>query len=297
LQPRAAAAAGKTQDQVLAESAANLLSKIPKEFDEEYAAKRHPITPEESMNTVLLQEILRFNRLVQIVRSSLVNIGKAIKGEVVMSVELEAVGNSIFDNRTPAMWMKRSYPSLKPLASYVVDFVERLDFIQRWVDEGAPPTFWISGFFFTQSFLTGIKQNYARKYVIAIDQIEFDYEVFSAKNGYDEKIAPADGAFTHGMYLEGCRWDSDLNMLAESQPKVLFTKMPHIYFKPAKKDDIVFPHCYTCPVYKTLDRRGTLSTTGHSTNFVCMVELPMQKRHSLKHWVKRGTALITQLND
>lgn len=134
---------------MLSEACQSILQKLPKEFDIEYAQKRHPITYEESMNTVLLQELLRFNRLLEIVRSSLINIGKAIKGEVVMSQELESVGNSVFDNRTPAAWMKRSYPSLKPLASYVVDFVERLEFMQKWIDEGAPTAFWISGFFFT----------------------------------------------------------------------------------------------------------------------------------------------------
>jgi len=210
-----------------------------------------------------------------------------------MSVELEAVGNSLFDNRVPAMWMERSYPSLKPLASYVVDFIERLKFIQNWIDNGAPSSFWISGFFFTQSFLTGIKQNYARKFVIAIDEIDLDYEVFSKKNGYDAAVAPENGAYIHGLFVEGCRWDEEMSMLAESHSKVLFTKMPNIYFKPGKAKEITFPHCYTCPLYKTLDRRGTLSTTGHSTNFVCMVELSMQKRHSVKHWVKRGVALIT----
>jgi dynein heavy chain len=53
LQPRAAAAAGKTQEQVLTELAADLFSKMPKLFDSEYAAKRHPICYEDSMNTVL----------------------------------------------------------------------------------------------------------------------------------------------------------------------------------------------------------------------------------------------------
>ena len=87
--------------------------------------------------------------MLRIISDSLKNIKLAIKGEVVMSSELEEVGNSLFDNRIPATWAKRSYPSLKPLASYIVDFVDRLNFINTWIGEGKPPNFWISGFFFT----------------------------------------------------------------------------------------------------------------------------------------------------
>jgi dynein heavy chain len=46
------------------------------------------------------------------------------------------VFNSIYDNKVPEMWHNVAYPSLKPLASWINDFLERLKFIQKWIDEG-----------------------------------------------------------------------------------------------------------------------------------------------------------------
>jgi dynein heavy chain len=246
------------------------------------------------MNTVLCQELIRFNNLLSIMRSSLGEVQKAVKGLVVMSAELDELGSQMFFNKIPALWKKRSYPSLKPLAGYVSDQQVRLAFFTDWLKEKPPAVFWLSGFFFTQAFLTGSAQNFARRYVIPIDNVVWEFEMM--KNDKEEfESGPDDGVYTYGLFLEGCRWDKESHELAESAPKVLFTLAPVMHWIPMKSEDVPnYPH-YKCPVYKTSDRRGILATTGHSSNFVCFINMPSSRPEA--HWIERGVAMLTQLDD
>jgi dynein heavy chain len=72
--------------------------------------------------------------------------------------------------------------------------------------------------------------------------------------------------------------------------------VPVIWLKPIQSKNFVKRHTYNCPVYKTSKRQGQLSTTGQSTNFILSVKVPMAPQDKKNHWIKRGCAMLTQLD-
>eukprot|EP00854_Cymbomonas_tetramitiformis_P003900 gene3900-4861_t len=180
MQPRSSREGGNNgvsqRESQLLETCRDITSKVPAEFDVEVIGEKFPTTYSESMNTVLTQECIRFNSLLQVMKSTLKDSALALRGQVVMSPELEGVTHSIYTNQVPEIWSAKSYPSLKALSAWIEDLRERLDFIKKWTEEGSPKVYWVSGFFFPQAFLTGTLQNFARKYKHPIDTISFSFK-------------------------------------------------------------------------------------------------------------------------
>ncbi|XP_021099660.1 dynein heavy chain 1, axonemal isoform X7 [Heterocephalus glaber] len=293
LQPKSSSSGSQGREEIVQDVAQNILLQVPEPINLQMVMDKYPVLYEESMNTVLVQEVIRYNRLLQVITETLRDLLKALKGLVVMSSQLELMAASLYNNTVPELWNSKAYPSLKPLASWVMDLLQRLNFLQTWIQGGIPAVFWISGFFFPQAFLTGTLQNFARKFIISIDIISFDFKVM-AQSPSELKERPEVGCYIHGLFLEGARWDPEAFQLAESRPKELYTDMAVIWLLPVPHRKAQNQDIYLCPIYKTLTRAGTLSTTGHSTNYVIAVEIPTIEPQ--RHWIKRGVALICALD-
>lgn len=218
VQPKTGSASGKSREEVITDIASFVQGKTPEVLPIFEIQKKYPTSYEESMNTVLVQEVIRYNRLLEVMKENLINVKKALKGLIVMSEELELIANSLFNNQVPKIWDQKGFLSMKPLASWTEDLNARINFLQEWIDHGTPKCFWISGFFFPQAFLTGTLQNYARKHIIAIDKLSFEFKYLDLEP-QDIKEKPDDGCYIHGLFLEGARWDKHKKIITDPQPK------------------------------------------------------------------------------
>lgn len=94
--------------------------------------------------------------------------------------------------------------------------------------------------------------------------------------------------------MDGFQWDNVNMMVTDAKSGETNYILPILHMEP-EMDLQQNVEAYCCPLYKTALRAGTLSTTGHSTNFIISVELPSTNMQD--YWVAKGAALICQLNE
>jgi dynein heavy chain len=300
IQPReTSGGGGKSSEDVVAEIATDQSSRVPAMLSPETAHASTFVIAEEtglmnSLGTCLTQEYSRFNLLLKKLNGTLKDVQKAIKGTIVMTADLDEMFTSMLNNALPGVWTGVNYPSLKPLSSWFEDMILRVEFMREWIENGTPNAYWISSFYFPQGFLTSVLQSYSRGNSIPVDQLSFEFNLEDTDDPTEIEGAPEEGIYLHGLFMDGAAWDYQEGVIADQEFGTMYVRAPVINFVPWR-NKVVNEEKYFCPLYKTSVRAGTLSTTGHSTNYVLSIEL--ETNESPNHWILRGAALLTMLND
>ena len=142
--------------------------------------------------------------------------------------------------------------------------------------------------------MTANVQNYARRKQIPVDTVQFGHKLLREEPS-ELTSKPASGCYIYGLFLEGAAWDKRNMCITESAKSVLFTKFPVIWLDPVNRLDKIPANSFRHPMYKVSTRAGTLSTTGHSTNFVMFLNIPAGPLGPA-HWIKRGVAFLCLLD-
>ncbi|XP_075626516.1 dynein axonemal heavy chain 9 isoform X3 [Balearica regulorum gibbericeps] len=271
-----------TREEMVKALLEEMLEKLMDEFNiAELMAKVEERTP---YVVVAFQECERMNILTSEIKRSLKELDLGLKGELTMTSDMENLQNALFLDTVPESWIKRAYPSTASLGTWFADLLTRIKELEAWTgDFSLPSTVWLAGFFNPQSFLTAIMQSTARKNEWPLDKMTLQCDV-TKKNREDFASPPREGAYVHGLFMEGARWDTQTGIITDARLKELTPAMPVIFIKaiPADKQDI--RSNYPCPVYKTRQRGPTYVWTFN-----------LKTRESPSKWVLAGVALLLQI--
>ncbi|XP_033278738.2 dynein axonemal heavy chain 9 isoform X2 [Orcinus orca] len=285
LQPRDSQAgdgAGSAREEKVKAALEEILERVTDEFNiPELMAKAEERTP---YVVVALQECKRMNVLTREIQRSLRELDLGLKGELTMTSDMENLQDALYLDTVPEPWARRAYPSTAGLAAWFLDLLNRIRELEAWTgDFTMPPTVWLTGFFNPQSFLTAIMQSTARKNEWPLDQMALQCDV-TKKNTEEFRSPPREGAYIHGLFMEGARWDAQAGVITEGKLKELAPPMPVLLLKaiPADKQDC--RSTYPCPVYKTCQRGPTYVWTLH-----------LKTKEKPSKWVLAGVALLLQV--
>ncbi|CAG9772859.1 unnamed protein product [Ceutorhynchus assimilis] len=290
LQIQSSIEGGESKESKVTLLATDVLSKLPLPIDYERTDKLTGAN-KKPLDVVLLQEISRYNLLLDEIKTSLEDLQKGINGLVVMSSELEEIFYCIYEGRVPSGWLK-AYPSLKLLGSWTRDLVARVEHFSNWALTVHPPMlFWLAAYTFPTGFLTAVLQTAARMKEVPIDTLSWEFTVLTVEES-SIQTAPESGVYVKSMFLEGAGWNKKNAVLIEPQPMQLVSPMPLIHFKPNEVVKKKAKGLYLCPVYYFPIRTGAANRPA----YVVAVDLKCGMEGS-DYWIKRGTALLLSLGN
>jgi len=171
---------GKTKEEEVKEKCENeLLKQLPPNFvdiEVKEALQRaqcpRGLDPTKNipLNIFLKQEIEQFQKILNIVRGMCQDIVLAIDGSIIMTEKLVAAINQLYDFRVPREWqfdptgVEISW--LTPsLGGWMTGLINRHYQLNNWLtrsNQGRPPSFWLTGFYNPQGFLTAVLQEVTR---------------------------------------------------------------------------------------------------------------------------------------
>ncbi|XP_035799351.2 dynein axonemal heavy chain 11 [Amphiprion ocellaris] len=282
LQPRDSSSgegAAQSSEEKVTSIIEDILDKLPEEYNiAELIAKTAERSP---YILVCFQECERMNVLLAEIRKSLNELDLGLKGELTISSSMESLQSALFSDSVPHSWARLAYPSTKTLAPWLNDLICSCHELDSWTQDFVlPAVVWLSGLFNPQSFLTAVLQSIARKNQWPLDRMTLAVDV-TKKMKDDFGHPPREGAYLHGLFVEGARWDIQSGLISEAVLRDLTPVMPVLYVRAVPAEEQELKNTFECPVYRTKQRGSTYVWSLH-----------LRTKQPPAKWIVAGVALL-----
>merc|ERR1712147_132601 len=139
-------------------------------------------------------------------KATILDLKRALKGEIGMSADLDVLGTSFFNGFLPPTWAKLAPPTLKSLVGWIAHFERRFKQYRTWIDIEEPKVIWLSGLHIPESYLTALVQSTCRAKGWALDKSALYTIVTKERNPENITKRLEHGTLVRGMFIEGARW-------------------------------------------------------------------------------------------
>ena len=277
--------AGESREAIVGRIAEDMLAKLPQLYSPfEVKAALEKLGGQQPMNIFLKQEIDRMQRILKLIQTTLIDLGMAIEGTIIMDDYLKEVLDCMFDAKVPDKWTKISWSS-STLGFWFTELIQRDAQFKTWCNKGRPKVFWMTGFFNPQGFLTAMKQEVTRSHKgWALDSV-ITQNLVTRFNKDEINKHPPEGVYIHGLFMEGANLDKRTGKIVESRTKILYESMPVIYIYAINTAAGKDTKLYSCPIYRKPIRKDI--------NYIGSIDF--ESDINPKHWVMRGVALLCDI--
>ncbi|KAJ1332384.1 hypothetical protein BSLG_008688 [Batrachochytrium salamandrivorans] len=285
LQPRSSdATGGISREDFISKIAADIQTKLPIPFD--VARIYKTIGTPSPTQVVLLQELERWNILVDCISSTLQDLRRALKGVIGMSSKLDDLANCLFNGLLPSMWRSLAPQTEKRLGAWMLHFERRFQQYTLWIKTGEPMVIWLSGLHVPEAYITALVQTTCRKNGWPLDRSTLYTQVTQYVDPKEITERPQNGCYVQGLYIEGAGWDSKFNSIVRLENGgTLIQNLPIMKIIPIESHKLKLVNTFRTPVYITKQRRNS-----GGVGWVFDADLSTNDHPS--HWVLQGICLL-----
>lgn len=247
------------------------------------------------VNMFLLQEMNRYNSLIQKIFNSIEKIKDHLNKGTLMPLRLEKIYYSFAGFSAPEELI--GYNWHFSLGEWVLSLKKNIEYIQNWLKVGEIDGYWLRAMLYPKGLLNSLLLTFAQKYDFPVEAMRFATEFTSFNEMSEITENNWQTAYIYDMYLNNAKVNTKSHIIQEFTDneckqfpgKFKYSKLPVIALKPniEQKEKA---EGFECPVYYLPIRQGKIGTFD---NLITKIECPTDLKS--QYWIMKGV-MITCLN-